>query len=277
MGRAKANDAKGRPRGPEGLPARRGPTSEICGVGDGTPDKAPVGRPARGVPAAVKVAARKSMSPAVKPARKTLAPAAKPSRADKSAFRRDAILAAALEEFSARGFAAARLDDVAARAGVGKGTIYLHFRDKQALFQELVTTMLVPFIANLETPPPAGLPIRIVLERLIDLFVREVYGTERRKLIRLIMTEGPRFPQLAEFHYHHVVKRALAAMRALLEGALRRGELRNDALVRFPQLVIAPAMMAIVWSGLFDRFAALDVAALMRAHLDLIFGTGEAS
>jgi AcrR family transcriptional regulator len=265
MGRTKANDANGRPRGSEGLPARRGRTSEISGVGDGTPNKARVGRPSRTVPAAIK------------PARNTLAPAAKPSRADKSAFRRDAILAAALEEFSARGFAAARLDDVAARAGVGKGTIYLHFRDKQALFQELVTTMLVPFIANLETPPPAGLPIRIVLERLIDLFIREIYGIERRKLIRLIIAEGPRFPQLAEFHYHHVVKRALAAMRALLEGALRRGELRNDALVRFPQLVIAPAMMAIVWSGLFDRFAALDVAALMRAHLDLIFGTGETS
>src|SRR6266849_5460536 len=203
--------------------------------------------------------------------------AVKPTRADKSALRRDAILAAALEQFSACGFAAARLEDVAQRAGVGKGTIYLHFRDKQALFQELVTTMLVPFIANIEALPPVGLPIRVVLERLIDLFVREIYSTERRKLIRLIMTEGPRFQQLAEFHYHHVVKRAVAAMRALLEAAHRRGELRNDALVRFPQLVVAPCMMAIVWSGLFDRFAPLDVAALMRAHLDLIFGTGGAS
>jgi len=228
--------------------------------------RAPKGRGARALGAAVKAPARKSQSPGIRA-----------SRADKSALRRDAILAAALEEFSARGFAAARLEDVAQRAGVGKGTIYLHFRDKEALFQELVTTMLVPFIANLEATPPVGLPIRLVLERLIDLFVREIYGTERRKLIRLIMTEGPRFPQLAEFHYHHVVKRAIAAMRALLEAAHRRGELHNDALVRFPQLVIAPGMMAIVWSGLFDRFAALDVAALMTAHLDLIFGTGEAS
>lgn len=223
-------------------------------------------RPMRTFVAAAKAPARRSQSPTVKP-----------TRADKSALRRDAILTAALEEFSARGFAAARLEDVAQRAGVGKGTIYLHFRDKEALFQELVTTMLVPFIANIEAAPPVGLPIRLVLERLIDLFVREIYGTERRKLIRLIMTEGPRFPQLAEFHYHHVVKRAIAAMRALLEAAHRRGELRNDALVRFPQLVVAPCMMAIVWSGLFDRFAPLDVAALMRAHLDLIFGTGGAS
>ncbi len=211
------------------------------------------------------------------PVRKSPSLAAKASRADKSAQRRDAILAAALEEFSARGFAAARLEDVAQRAGVAKGTIYLHFRDKQALFQELVTTMLVPFIANIEAAPPVGLPIRLVLERLIDLFVREIYGTERRKLIRLIMTEGPRFPQLAEFHYHHVVKRAVAAMRALLGAAHRRGELRNDALVRFPQLIIAPGIMAIVWSGLFERFAALDVAAMMRAHLDLILGTAGAS
>jgi len=211
------------------------------------------------------------------PARKSQSPSARVSRADKSALRRDAILAAALEEFSGRGFAAARLEDVAQRANVGKGTIYLHFRDKEALFRELVTTMLVPFIATLEAAPPVGLPIRLVLERMIDLFVREIYGTERRKLIRLIMTEGPRFPQLAEFHYHNVVKRAIAAMRALLEAAYRRGELRNDALVRFPQLIIAPGMMAIVWSGLFDRFAALDVAALMRAHLDVIFGMGEAS
>jgi len=211
------------------------------------------------------------------PVRKSRLPAVKPTRADKSALRRDAILSAALEEFSARGFAAARLEDVAQRAGVGKGTIYLHFRDKEALFRELVTTMLVPFIANIEAAPAMGLPIRVVLERLIDLFVREIYSTERRKLIRLIMTEGPRFPQLAEFHYHNVVKRALAAMRALLDAAHRRGELRNDALVRFPQLVVAPCMMAIVWSGLFDRFAPLDVAALMGAHLDLIFGTGGAS
>ncbi len=211
------------------------------------------------------------------PVRKSSQIAVRPTRADKSALRRDAILAAALEEFSARGFAAARLEDVAQRAGVGKGTIYLHFQDKEALFQELVTTMLVPFIANIEAAPPVGLPIRAALERLMDLFVREVYGTERRKLIRLIITEGPRFPQLAEFHYHNIVKRAIAAMRALLEAAHRRGELRSDALVRFPQLVVAPGIMAIVWSGLFDRFAALDVATMMRAHLDLLFGTGGAS
>ena len=61
-----------------------------------------------------------------------------------AAARRSAILDAALEEFSARGFADTRLDDVARRAGVAKGTIYLHFKDKEALFQELIRFQLNP-------------------------------------------------------------------------------------------------------------------------------------
>src|SRR5690242_2891090 len=64
------------------------------------------------------------------------------SRKIRGAERRDAILSAALDEFSSRGFEAARLDDVARRAGIAKGTIYLYFRDKEALFQELIRSML---------------------------------------------------------------------------------------------------------------------------------------
>jgi AcrR family transcriptional regulator len=192
------------------------------------------------------------------------------NRAAKSEARRAAIVQAALDEFCARGFAATRIDDVAARAGVAKGTIYLYFDDKEALFREIVTTMLVPLIAVLEAPPP-DIPIRDVITRFMDLFVREIYSTQRRNVLRLVMTEGPRFPELAEFHYRNVVERALAAMRALLARALERGELKDDTLIRFPQLIVAPGMVAIVWSGLFDRFAPLDAAAMMRAHVDTLF------
>jgi AcrR family transcriptional regulator len=190
-------------------------------------------------------------------------------RAEKSEARRQAIVAAALAEFCARGFADTRLDDVARRAEVAKGTIYLHFRDKEALFREIVGTMLVPLVAVLEAPPP-DIPIRQTLERFVDLFVREIYATERRKVLRLVMTEGPRFPELAEFYYRNVVERAIAAMRALLRRAHARGELADDTLVRFPQLIVAPGMVAIIWSGLFDRFEPLDVAAMMRAHIGVL-------
>jgi AcrR family transcriptional regulator len=185
-------------------------------------------------------------------------------RRDRRAERRRAILAAALQEFTARGFAAARLDDVAERAGIAKGTIYLYFADKETLFQELIRSELSPVVGTLEFALGLDLPVRVAAERAMELFLREVYGTERRK--------GPRFPQLAEFYYREVISRGIAAVRAMLKRAYERGELRSDAVVRFPQLLIAPGIVAIIWKGLFEPHAPLDVAAMMRAHLDLVFG-----
>src|SRR5438477_3052689 len=94
------------------------------------------------------------------------------SRAARAAERRQAIVAAGLDEFIARGFTAARLDDVAKRAGVAKGTIYLHFKDKEALFQELVRTALVPLIGRLTALPMAGGSARAIVETFAETFLR---------------------------------------------------------------------------------------------------------
>src|SRR4029079_1072063 len=123
------------------------------------------------------------------------------ARARRSAERRDAILAAALDEFAARGFAATRLEDVAKRSDVAKGTIYLHFADKETLFQELVRLELSPVVAVLERASHADVPLRQVTDQLIEVFVREIFATRRKDVIRLVLTEGPRFPKLAEFYY----------------------------------------------------------------------------
>jgi AcrR family transcriptional regulator len=184
--------------------------------------------------------------------------------------RRDAILAAALDEFSAQGFAAARLDDVAKRAGVAKGTIYLYFRDKEALFQELVRSLLTPVVGSVEALRDANIPVRMLADRLVDLFVDEIFGTRRRDVIRLMITEGRRFPKLAEFYHREVLSRIMTAMRALLARAAERGEV-PDTLARFPQLLAAPGIVAVVWTGLFDKYEPLDVRAMMKAHVDLIF------
>ena len=191
--------------------------------------------------------------------------------------RREAIVAAALEEFAARGFAATRLDDVARRAGVAKGTIYLYFRDKESLFQELVRATLTPIVGALEAAPMADLPARKVAETIADIFVREIFGTRRKDVIRLIITEGQRFPKLAEIYYREVIARVIPVLSALMARAAARGELPNDALARFPQLLVAPAMVALVWNGLFARFAPLDVGELLRAHIDILFGERSAS
>ena len=169
-----------------------------------------------------------------------------------------------------------RRDDVTSRAGVAKGTIYLHFRDKEALFQELVRSVLSPLVSMLETIAHVDAPLRELAERIVDVFVREIYETRRKDVIRLIISEGPRFPKLAEFYYREVLARVIQALRGLLRHALERGEIDNEAIVRFPQLLVAPGLVAIIWSGLFDRFEPLDVHALMRAQLDLLFGKGRA-
>ena len=199
------------------------------------------------------------------------------ARAKRSAERRDAILAAALDEFAARGFAATRLDDVARRAGVAKGTIYLHFADKETLFQELIRMELSPVVGALENVSHADVPLRQVTGQLIEVFVREILETRRKDVIRLVITEGPRFPKLAEFYYREVIARVMETIRAMLRRAHERGELKTDALVQFPQLLAAPGIVAIIWSGLFDRFEPIDVRAMMRAHFDVLFGDRSAA
>jgi AcrR family transcriptional regulator len=191
------------------------------------------------------------------------------SRATRAAERRAAIVDAAMEEFIARGFAATRLDDIAKRAGVAKGTIYLHFKDKESMFEELVRTVIVPVVTRLTAmPPPAG-SVRDLVEAFASNFLKEVIGTRRGDLVRLIVAEGPRFPSVADFYYREVVSRGLAAMRALIELGIARGEIRQKNLA---QILVAPAMIAVIWQSLFARHAPLDAQDMLRVHLDLIFG-----
>ena len=191
-------------------------------------------------------------------------------RKARSAARREAVLSAALDEFSLRGFEAARLDDVARRAGVAKGTIYLYFRDKESLFQELIRTMLTPLVSTIEALGAADIPLNTLADQIADLFVREVYETRRKDVIRLMIAEGRRFPKLAEFYYREVLSRIIAAMRALLRRAAGRGEI-PAGLADFPQIIAAPGLVAIIWSGLFERFEPLDVRKMMKTHFELLF------
>ncbi|HEY0439014.1 MAG TPA: TetR/AcrR family transcriptional regulator, partial [Xanthobacteraceae bacterium] len=150
--------------------------------------------------------------------------------------------------------------------------IYVHFRDKESLFEQLVRTSLAPAIDFVEALPALDMPLRELAEQLCAFFVREICETERKDVLRLIVTEGPRFPALAHIYYREVPARVLPVIRAVLERAHRRGEIPGDALARFPQLLIAPGLVGILWNSLFERFEPLDVGAFMRAHIELLFG-----
>jgi AcrR family transcriptional regulator len=191
------------------------------------------------------------------------------------AARRDAILDAALTVYAERGFEAARLDDVAVRAGVAKGTLYLYFKDKEALFEEVVRSAASPIVERLSVLAAApDMPMATMLDALFSLFEKEVLGTRRKLLIRLIIAEGPRFPRIAEFYFRNVVGRIMPMLAQIAKRAAERGELPNDAVARYPQLVAAPLLLAVIWDGLFAHISPLDVADFLRAHRDVLTARG---
>lgn len=187
------------------------------------------------------------------------------------AERRRAILDAALAEFAAHGFAVTRLDDVARRAGVAKGTLYLYFSDKEALFRALVEENISSVLLDADTLV-SRFPgtTRDLLERLMALMADRVLDAPAAALVRLMLGEGARFPELAAFYHREVVSHGLALIRQVARRGLDRGELSNDLAVRFPHLVVAPAILAVVWNGVFDAVDPLDARALLAAHRDLL-------
>jgi AcrR family transcriptional regulator len=183
----------------------------------------------------------------------------------------DAILDAALAVFAEKGFADARLDKVAARAGVAKGTIYLYVESKQALFEALIRSgIAVPIEAIEQRVAGLDLPLEAVLRMIFGFIRQEVLGTRRQEIARLVITEAGRFPEIAEFYHREVVSRGVRLLRGVAERAVARGEIRSDELARFPQLAMAPALLAILWVNLFNRFDPLDVEGMLEAHIRLL-------
>jgi hypothetical protein len=106
---------------------------------------------------------------------------------------------------------------------------------------------------------------------MLFAFLREeVLGTRRREIVRLILSEGGRFPEIAAVYHREVLSRGMRLLRRIAERAVERGEFRSDELARFPQLAMAPALLAILWTNLFNRFDPLDVEGMLEAHIRLL-------
>jgi AcrR family transcriptional regulator len=182
------------------------------------------------------------------------------------------ILSAALASFTERGFAATRLDDVAARAGVTKGTLYLYFDSKEELFKAVVRQELVPNLERAEAlVAGSAAPSLDLLEQLVRTFAR-VIGSPLSAIPKLVLTEAGNFPDLARFYLEEVVARVKALVRRLLERGIAAGEIRPiDAESAFT-CVVAPLLLAALWRHSFERHggAALDIDALCRTQLDLL-------
>ena len=200
----------------------------------------------------------------------------KPTRRQAGALaRRQAILDAALEVFAEQGFAAAKLDEIAARAGVAKGTIYLVCQDKEDLFKQVVLGMATPVLDQLAAANKSTTPARQDFVRLMQFVRRELLGSRRRLIAQVMLKEAGRFPALAEFHHREIVSRVLAVMSELMARARRDGALRSTVYADCPQLVMAPIVFALAWDAMFAKIAPLDVDSLFEAHAEAIFGAAD--
>ena len=197
---------------------------------------------------------------------------AKPRWRRRKNARPEEIISAALEVFADRGFAATKLEDVAHRAGVTKGTIYLYYENKEALFKALVRETIVPVIAKGEALAHSFTgSARDLFEQLIREYFRLVGDTPLSGIPRLMIAEAGNFPELARFYYEEVVTRGHRLMAGVLERGMKAGEFRRVNVAVATKLAMAPLMHAVVARKAFAACMpeGFDVAKYLDTHIDL--------
>ena len=185
------------------------------------------------------------------------------------------IIEAALTVFSEKGFAAARLDDIAARAGVSKGALYLYFETKQDLFRAVVRDTVAPNLAAVEAfASQGGLAfgdlVRLVFARIADVVAEGRLGP----VAKMVIGESRNFPELAKVWHEDVVSRVLSALSGAIAAAQARGEVRAGDPRLYVMSLAGPLLMGVLWREVFVPIGAepIDMKALLAQHADAILG-----
>jgi AcrR family transcriptional regulator len=181
------------------------------------------------------------------------------------------IVDAAFEEFAAKGFAATRLEDVAARAKVSKGLPYLYFKTKVELFKAVIRSVITAHFEMMrEKMETTELSVEALLKGPFLAFIQELPGSRRAFIARLLIAEGHKHPELTAFYYETVISRGIETLTRLIDRGIERGEFKPTRLRDFPQLLVAPVLTAIIWRSLFERHHHLDTDAMLATNIDLL-------
>jgi AcrR family transcriptional regulator len=183
------------------------------------------------------------------------------------------ICAAALEVFAEKGFAAARLDEIARRSGVSKGTLYLYFNDKADLFRAVVREAVVPNLSFASPPAdshPAGFSdrVRALLVRLAENAAKLPVGA----VAKIVVGESRNFPELARVWHDEVASSALSSVARLIEEGQRRGDVRPGDPRLYAFGLIAPLVMGALWQATLVPAGGtpLDLQQLAAQHANAI-------
>jgi len=202
----------------------------------------------------------------------SVSPETKPRWERRKDARPQELLAAALALFVERGFAATRLEDVARRAGVSKGTLYLYFANKEELFKAVVREHIGQTMGEAEDDlAGSDAPSAVLLRALMMKWWRQVGSTDVAGICKLMLAESGNFPELVRFYDEEVIMRGNALIEGVLQRGCARGEFRPMNTAVMTQVLIAPVMMLMMWTHSFfpceDR--EVDPEAYMDAFLDV--------
>ena len=180
------------------------------------------------------------------------------------------ITDAAFQVFAEKGYAPARVEEVAKRAGVSKGLLYLYFRTKEELFKAVIRSFVIRRVdALLVAVENTELSSEAFIRGPLVEFMKQMPGSPVAVVIRLLIAEGRRHPDLLDFYWDNVVSKGMRAMSRIVERGVERGEFRDSAVSELPQLLIAPVMVSVIWKTLFEKHR-LDTDRLIETHIEML-------
>lgn len=183
------------------------------------------------------------------------------------------ICSAALEVFAEKGFAAAKLDEIARRAGISKGTLYLYFSDKQELFRAVIRDTISPNIeavrASLEQ---TDLPLEEIVRTFLPRFAALAEKLPIGAVAKMVIGESRNFPEIAKVWHDVVLSNAIGTIAKIIERAQERGEVRpGDPRLQAFSLMGA-MMMGVIWRETLEPVggAPIDLERLGWQHAETI-------
>jgi AcrR family transcriptional regulator len=186
--------------------------------------------------------------------------------------RREKILAAAMAEFAAHGYAAARLDDVAARVGISKAALYLQFQDKAALFQAMIDWLLASNLPQAFPPDLAQLAAADQLRFFIAAGISRIAAGEISFLPRLVIGEGGRFPEIAKAYHDRAIVNVLGVLEAIIQRGMAQGEFRPVDAGLAARSIAGGVVLSAIWKTVLEPAGAapLDLQRMAQSHADLV-------
>ena len=213
-----------------------------------------------------------SMPPAVASDATVPRPTASAPRRRRKEARPGELTAAALELFVEKGFAATRLEDVAARAGVSKGTLYLYFDSKESLFRAVIEEGMVASLSAAEQllSEYQG-PADELLRQLLFGWWEQIGGTRLAGIPKLMVAEANNFPAIAQYYHDAVIRRGRGLVRSIIERGIAQGEFRRIDVDVTVDVIIAPLLMLVIWRHSFCHCGhTIDPQSYLSTHLELL-------